>query len=142
MGHVERKPDFVACADAEGGTGVLDPPENHKNIRFLSNSGLDPLKNYEATEPAYNVGSSSARQRNAILMAFCWWADDGQLIVEFGSSHHSSNKKQTKNVAKVGPLLTKFSGSAHDVNNKHADQPAHSQSVQYRSYRSMLFFFF
>ena len=37
--------------------------KNHKNIGFLSNSGPDPLKNHEATEPAFNVGPSSARQR-------------------------------------------------------------------------------
>ena len=27
-----------------GGTGGLDPPKNHKNIGFLSNTGPDPLK--------------------------------------------------------------------------------------------------
>ena len=38
----------------------------HKNIGFLSNSCPDPLKNYKATKPAFNVGPPSARQRNAI----------------------------------------------------------------------------
>ena len=28
------------------GTEGLDPPKNHKNIGFLSNSGPDPLKNH------------------------------------------------------------------------------------------------
>ena len=37
--------------------------KNHKNIGFLSNSGSDSLNNYEATEPAFNIGPSSARQR-------------------------------------------------------------------------------
>ena len=45
-------------------------------------------------------------------MAFRWRADDGPLIVIFGSSHPSSTKKQQKNVVKVRPPLTKFSGSA------------------------------
>ena len=27
-----------------GGPGGPDPPKNHKNIGFLSNTGLDPLK--------------------------------------------------------------------------------------------------
>ena len=45
-----------------------------------------PPENYEATEPAFNVRPSSARQRNAILMAFRWRADDGSLIVVFESS--------------------------------------------------------
>ena len=38
------------------------PPENHKNIGFLSNIGPDPLK----AKPAFDVGPSSARQRNDI----------------------------------------------------------------------------
>ena len=55
------------CADPEGGNGGSGPHlKKHKNIGFLSNSGPDPLKNYEATEPAFNVGPSSARQQNAI----------------------------------------------------------------------------
>ena len=76
-------------ADPEGvGTGGPDRPlKNHKNIGFLSNSGPDPLKNYEATEPAFNVGPSSACQRSAIYLAFRWRADDGPLIVLFGSTH-------------------------------------------------------
>ena len=49
-----------------GGRGSGSPLKNKKNIGFLSNSGPDPLKNYEATEPAFNVGPSSAYQRNAI----------------------------------------------------------------------------
>ena len=49
------------------GNGGPDPPEKaQKKIGFLSNSGPDPLKNYEATEPAFNVGPSSARLRNTI----------------------------------------------------------------------------
>ena len=46
-----------------GGAGAPDPPEN---IGFLSNIGPDPLKSHKATKPAFNVGPSSARQRNAI----------------------------------------------------------------------------
>ena len=33
-----------ACAVPEGGQGVRTPLKNHKNIGFLSNTGLDPLK--------------------------------------------------------------------------------------------------
>ena len=39
-----------------------------------------------------------------------WWADDGPLLVLFGSSIPSSTKK---NSVRVGPTLTKLSGSAH-----------------------------
>ena len=61
------------------------PPENYKNVGFLSNTGPDPLNNHKATKPAFNVGPSTARQRNAIKMAFRLRADDGPLIVVFGS---------------------------------------------------------
>ena len=45
--------------------GGPDPPlKNHKNIRFLSNTGPDPLKNHKATKPEFNEGPSSIRQRN------------------------------------------------------------------------------
>ena len=55
-----------SCADPEEGTGGLTPLKNHKNIGFLSNTGPDPLKNHKTTKPAFNVGSSSAHQRNTI----------------------------------------------------------------------------
>ena len=96
------------------GFGPLPPPlKNHNNIGFLSNSGPDPLKNYEATEPAFNVGLSSAPQPNAILMAFCWRADDGLFIVVFGHFHPSSTKKNPR--CQIWTPLTNFSGSAHVV---------------------------
>ena len=66
---------------SRGETGGPDPPppeKSHKNIGFLSDTGLDPLKNHKATKPAFTVVSSSA--------------DDGPLIVVFGSSLPSSTK--------------------------------------------------
>ena len=59
----------MTCADPEGGgggQGVRTPPEKSQKIGFLSNTGPDPLKNHKATKPAFTVGPSSARQRNAI----------------------------------------------------------------------------
>ena len=70
-----------------GGAGGPDalPLKNHKiNIGFLSNTGPDTLKNHKAAKPEFNVGPSSARQRNAI-----------------------------KKAVKFGHPLTKLSGSAH-----------------------------
>ena len=46
----------------KGGQGVQTPMKNHKNIGFLSNAGLDPLKNQKAAKPAFNVRPSSTRQ--------------------------------------------------------------------------------
>ena len=84
------------------------PLKNHQNIGFLSNTGPDPLKNSKAIKPAFNVWSSSARQRNR------WRTDDGPLIVVFGSSHQQKTKqKERKNAVKAGHPLTKLSGSAH-----------------------------
>ena len=66
--YVKTSVKYPPYADLEGGGGGRTPPplKNHKNIGFLSNSGLDPMKNYKATKPAFNVGPSSARQQNDI----------------------------------------------------------------------------
>ena len=59
----------ASCVDPKGGGRGSGPPppwQITKNIGFLSNTGLDHLKNYKATKPAFNDGPSSARQRNAI----------------------------------------------------------------------------
>ena len=82
---------------SRGGGGVPDPPlKNHKNIGFLSNYGPDPLKNYAATEPAFNFGASSERD-DAIQTAFRWLADDGPLIVVLDPpTPHQLKKKPSK----------------------------------------------
>ena len=57
-------------ADPDLGTGGPDPSpplKIHKNIGFPSNTGPDPLKKHkQGYQGAFNVGPSSARQRNAI----------------------------------------------------------------------------
>ena len=71
-----------------GDRGSGPPPlKNHKNKGFLSNTGPDSLENKKTicTKPAFNVGPTSARQLNAIQMAFRWRADDGPILVVFGS---------------------------------------------------------
>ena len=58
---------MLTCVDPEGEDRGSGPPlKNYKNIGFLSDTGLDHLKNHKATKPAFNVGPTSARQRNAI----------------------------------------------------------------------------
>ena len=49
--------------------------------RWLEAGSTDPLENNKATTLAFNAGPSSARQRNAIMMAFHRRADDGPLLV-------------------------------------------------------------
>ena len=75
------------------GSGPPPPLKNHKNIGSLSNSGPDTLINHKATKPAFNVGSSWARQQNAIKMGFRWRADDDPNVVVFGSYFFSSKKR-------------------------------------------------
>ena len=70
------------------------------------NTGADPLKTYKATKPAFNVGPSSARQRNAILMAFRWWANDCPLIVVCGSCLPRQLKKTKQQ--KICQIWTPF----------------------------------
>ena len=40
----------------EGGQGVQIPLKNHKNRGFSSNIGQGPLKNHNATKPAFMLG--------------------------------------------------------------------------------------
>ena len=76
--------------------------KNLKTIGFLSNTaGPDPLKNHKATKLPINVGPSSARQRNAILVAFRRQADNGPPIVVFESYLSSSTKKKKKTLSKL-----------------------------------------
>ena len=73
-----------------GGAMSPDPPEKSQNIGFLSNTGPDPLKNHKATKPTFNV----SHHRPASEMAFRWRADDGPLLVLFGSSLPISKTKK------------------------------------------------
>ena len=77
--------------------------KNHKNLVCRQYWSGSP-KNHKATKPEFNVGPSSARQRNAIQMAFRWQADDGLLLVVFGSSLLNQKKKK-KPLSKLDPLL-------------------------------------
>ena len=62
------------CGSRWGWQGVRSPPhpslKNHKNLGFLAIQVWVPLKNNKATKPAFNVGPSSARQKNAIKWRF------------------------------------------------------------------------
>ena len=105
---------LTACVDPEGGRGSV-PPKKSQNIGFLSNTGLDTLKNHKTTKPALNVMPSSTRQRNAIKMAFCLWADDGPFIKLWYLDHliyHQLNKKKRFQIWTPPPSWKKLAGSA------------------------------
>ena len=62
---------LFAWADPEGGRGSGKIfPEQSQNIVSLCNTGPDSLKNHKATKQAFNIRPASARQENAISMAF------------------------------------------------------------------------
>ena len=97
------------------GTGGPDPPpKNHKIIGFSSKTGPDPLKNrsYQASIQCWAIIGTPGK------LAFRWRADDDPLIVVLRSSlpsSTSSKKQKTKKNVKIGPPLTKLSGSAHRI---------------------------
>ena len=78
------------CEDPEGGQGVLNPPKNHKNIGFSSNTGPDPLKNcsYQASIQCWAT--------IAILCRYALRADDGPLIVVLLDPPAPNQKKKKK----------------------------------------------
>ena len=61
-GYLVNYKPLVSCKCMRGSRGGGD----QKNKGFLSNTGLDPLKNHKATKPAFNFGPLSACQRNPI----------------------------------------------------------------------------
>ena len=75
-----------------GGSG--HPSEKSQNIGFLSNAGPDPMKNHKATKPAFNVGPSSARHRNAIK----WRIGGGPKMTPFSGVWIPSPLFKEKNV--------------------------------------------
>ena len=83
---------FCACADPEEGQGVRTPVENHKNMGSFSNTGPDP--SYQASIQCRAIIGPLAKRH---LKAFRWWADDGPLLVSYGSSvTPSSTEKESE----------------------------------------------
>ena len=64
------------------------PVKYHKNLKFLSNTGPDPLKFLKLPSQHSTLGH---RRR---LKAFHWRADDGPLLVIFGSSLPYKRRKK------------------------------------------------
>ena len=103
------------CTDPVGGQEVRTPPppppptpqlKNHKNIGLLSNIGPDhpeKLQLCQASIRCWAIISTPVKRRlngGSII---------GLLLVVFGSSHQLK-----KTTVKVGPPLTKLSGSPHE----------------------------
>ena len=56
------------CKSRGGYRGSGPPLKNHKNIRFLSNVGPDPLKNHKATKPG-KISTPAKHHLNGISLA-------------------------------------------------------------------------
>ena len=69
-----------------GGRGSGPPLKNHKNIRFLSNTGPDPMKNRKATKPAFNMGHHQHASETPFKWRFVGGPMVAPIIVVFGSS--------------------------------------------------------
>ena len=95
--------------DPEGGQGVQTPLKNHKNIRFICNTGQDALKIQKATKSVFNVWPFSTCERNTIYMVFLWQVILGPRMARFlwyldsSSPHH-----RKKNLSKLDPLWRNF----------------------------------
>ena len=87
----------------EEGQGVRTTLENHKNIGFLSNTGPGPLKNHKIQN------SMLGHHRFASETPFKLRFAGGPMIAPL---KWYLDPLYIKNVVKVGPPLTKVSGSA------------------------------
>ena len=84
-------------ADQDCKASILSANKSHARSKGGGGNG-GPLKNHKATKSAFNAGLLSARQRNAIKMAFRWRSDDDPLLV--------LTKKKT--VVRIVPPLQSF----------------------------------
>ena len=102
-----------SCADPEGDRGSGPPPprpmENYKNIGFLSKTCLDPLEISRLPSSIQCwaiIGPPAKRHLNGVSLAGRRWPAYSGIWI------HPPLIK-LKNAVKVGPHLTKLSGSAH-----------------------------
>ena len=94
------------------GTGVKEsgppPPENHKNIEYLSNTGPDPLKFSKLPSQHSTLG----HYRHPSETPFKWRFAGVPMMARFCDIWILSPLKRCQS-CRVGPPLTKLSGSAH-----------------------------
>ena len=91
-----------------GSRGRIAPPppppeKSQKYIGFLGNTGRDPLKfsKFPKLQSQHSMLGQHRQAAKHHLNGFGWWADDGQLLVVFGSP---LLKKKKKNVVRVAEL--------------------------------------
>ena len=92
----------------------LLPPENHKNIEYLSNTGPDPLKFSKLPSQHSTLG----HHRHPSETPFKWRFAGGPMMARFCdiwilSPLKKRKRKKRCQSCRVGSPLTKLSGSAH-----------------------------
>ena len=84
-----------------GDRGSGPPPEKSQEYRVsITNTGRDRLKNYKATKPAFKVRETPFSLRPIMARFSAIW-----ILSPY----------QLKNNVRVGPPLTKLSGSVHAI---------------------------
>ena len=116
LGHCITTPDAMVCISmcgsrGGGGAGGPDPLKKSQNIWFLSNSGPDPLTNHTAVSQHSMLG----HHQHTSEMPFKWRFAGGPMVLAYSGIWIFPPLIIKKNVVKVGPPLTKFSGSEHDL---------------------------
>ena len=97
------QPNSFSMRGSRGGQGIRTSPPPWKITKIYGFRNPWKSQSYQASIQCWTIISAQAKRH---LMAFRWWADDGPLIVVFGSSLPSSTIK--KNVVNAGPPLTKL----------------------------------
>ena len=110
-------PPKNTCSHVQIQRGTGAPQKNHKNIGFLSNTGLDPLKITKLP----NQHSMLGHHRHASETSIKWRFAGGSMMARLKwyldpPSPHQLKKQQQKkekNPSKLDHPLTKLCGSAH-----------------------------
>ena len=113
------------------GDGVRTPLKKYKNIEFLSNAGLDPLKITKLPSQLSMLGHNRHTSETPFkwrfaggpMMARLFWYLDPPSPHQLQKKKKKKKKKKKNNNKKKKPchswnILTNFSGSAHAGSHK------------------------
>ena len=113
------KVSYLCHMRIQRGTGCPDPPPPGKlqKCSFFSNTGPDPLQIVKLPSRQSILGHN----RHASETTFKWSFAGGpmmahlSLFLDHSPPPHQTKKNTQKKNFKVGPPLTKLSGSAHEL---------------------------
>ena len=102
---------------SRGGTGGPDPPENHKNIVFLSKTGPDLLKIRKLPSQHSMLGHHRPGPVSETPFKWCWRFAGGPMIARF-KCYWDSLSPHRKKVVRVwqnflDPRMVAYIDDAH-----------------------------